>query len=248
MDFSRLHRGVQELLLSGVQTFAWSFRDLIGQQKEWTPTKLPRTVTTGGNVNPLDDVVLVDCSASAVTLTLESAIGCDGRQHTFKKIDSSANALTLDGNGSETIDGTANLAFVIQHVAVTVKSDGTNWRAVSYYPDGGRYTPQLASRTNVAAASAEECQFVRHGSVVTVSGRLLVDPVSASVATQLDITLPIPSDFGAQEDCAGVAYARDFAQGGVIRAEQSADKAMLQFFAIEPSAAVMFFIYMYQVI
>jgi hypothetical protein len=45
----------------------------------------------------------------------------------IKKIDSSANAVTIDGNGSETIDGSATQVIVTQNVCLTVVSDGTEW-------------------------------------------------------------------------------------------------------------------------
>ena len=247
--------GVLELLRSGVQTFAWAFRDLIGQQREWTPTAKPRTVTTSGNVNPLDDVILVDASASAVTVTLETAVAADGRQHTFKKIDAGTNAMVLDGNGSETIDGTADLRYTVQNVAVTVKSDGINWRTVGggnafAIPTSGVYMPTLTARANLdSAGAASECQFMRVGTSVVVSGRVDVDPTAPATSTELGISLPIASNFGAQADCGGVAFARDIAgQGAAIRAETSADTAVMQWISGDITNQPMFFIFMYEVI
>lgn len=224
-----LHSGVEELLRSGVQPFSWAFRNLIGQDREWTATAQPRDVSSSANVNPLDDVILVDCSASAVTMVLETAVGCDGRQHTFKKIDATANAFTLDGNGSETIDGTASLRYIVQNYTVTVKSDGVNWRRVSEYSPGGRYTPTLTKVSNVDTASAFECVFTNFGAMGIVAGRVNVDPTSADAATNLQITVPVPSDFASQNDLAGVAFCRDIQQGAALRAETSANAALLQF-------------------
>ena len=46
---------------------------------------------------------------------------------TVKKIDSSVNAVTIDPNSSETIDGAATVALAGQYDAITAVSDGTNW-------------------------------------------------------------------------------------------------------------------------
>lgn len=108
----------------------FSYQDLLGQRKEWTPKQKPRTVTASGNVNALDDLVRVDATAGAVTMTLETAVGCDGRQHTFKKIDASGNAMTLATTASQTIDGAATKATAVQYVSYTIKSNGVGWDIV----------------------------------------------------------------------------------------------------------------------
>ncbi len=50
-----------------------------------------------------DHVILCDTSGGAFTVTLPA--GIDGTEYHIKKIDSSANAVTIDGFGPETIDG-----------------------------------------------------------------------------------------------------------------------------------------------
>lgn len=105
----------------------YSFLDLIGQPTEWTPRRHPRTVTTSGGVNALDFLVRVDATAGAVTMTLETAVGCDGRIHRFKKIDASGNAMTIEGAGSELIDGALNQPTITQYDVITVASNGVGW-------------------------------------------------------------------------------------------------------------------------
>uniref|UniRef100_A0A6M3XUH7 Uncharacterized protein n=4 Tax=viral metagenome TaxID=1070528 RepID=A0A6M3XUH7_9ZZZZ len=77
-----------------------------------------------------DKVLSVDATSSETTITLPTAAGIAGRCYTIKKIDSSANAVVLDGNGAETIDGSANYRIVLQWQAVTVISNGTNWLVI----------------------------------------------------------------------------------------------------------------------
>lgn len=77
-----------------------------------------------------DDVILCNATAGAITVALPTAVGITGRAYTIKKTDSSANAVTIDPNAAETVDGSATKAIVSQNAAYTVMSDGTNWRVV----------------------------------------------------------------------------------------------------------------------
>lgn len=86
-----------------------------------------RTVTATGAVAKTDYLVLVNATAGAVTLTLPTAASSAGRQLVIKKIDASVNAVTLDGAGTETIDGAATKATTTQYVAFTVLCDGNGW-------------------------------------------------------------------------------------------------------------------------
>ncbi|HSC14498.1 MAG TPA: hypothetical protein VLI71_05235, partial [Gammaproteobacteria bacterium] len=46
---------------------------------------------------------------------------------TVKKIDATANAVTIDGDGAETIDGAATQSLPAQWNAKTVQSNGVAW-------------------------------------------------------------------------------------------------------------------------
>lgn len=68
----------------------------------------------------------------------------------------------------------------------------------------GTYTPTLTNVTNISASTAYVCQYMRVGSVVTVSGKVDIDATSAG-AVELGMSLPIASNFSAEENCGGVA-------------------------------------------
>ncbi|MDP3785966.1 MAG: hypothetical protein Q8R05_00195, partial [Candidatus Omnitrophota bacterium] len=68
-----------------------------------------------------------DGTAAAFSITLPAASGNTGRSYTIKKIDSSVNAVTVDPNAAETIDGAATYALSAQWKYVTAVSNGTNW-------------------------------------------------------------------------------------------------------------------------
>lgn len=79
-----------------------------------------------------DDVtVLMDATGAARTVTLYTAVGNIGRRVIAKKTDSSTNAVTIDGNGSETIDGALTLTLSLQYEAAILESDGANWQVLS---------------------------------------------------------------------------------------------------------------------
>jgi len=70
-------------------------------------------------------LVLVDASGGPVTVTLPGPTST--AVVTVKKIDSSANAVTIATPGSETIDGDSDRTLTAQWVAREVASDGTNY-------------------------------------------------------------------------------------------------------------------------
>ena len=75
-----------------------------------------------------NDVILADddTAGSAVTITLIAAASANKQILRIKKIGSSYNVV-IDGNGSETIDGSTTITLTVQYEAVTLVSDGSNW-------------------------------------------------------------------------------------------------------------------------
>ncbi len=74
-----------------------------------------------------DFTILCDCTGGAITVNLPTAVGITGRIYNIKKTDSSVNAVTIDGNGAETIDGAATVTISFQYDSYSVQSNGTNW-------------------------------------------------------------------------------------------------------------------------
>lgn len=81
-----------------------------------------------------DRTILVDTTAGARTITLPAAAGVKHLRITIKKTDSSGNAVTIDGDGSETIDGATTQSLASQYDAMTVQSDGSNWHIIGVGP------------------------------------------------------------------------------------------------------------------
>lgn len=85
------------------------------------------SVSTNTTLNATNAIVLVDATSGAITITLPTAASANGRHYTIKKIDSSSNAVTVDGDGAETIDGATTVSLAAQYDAVEVVSNGTAW-------------------------------------------------------------------------------------------------------------------------
>ena len=76
-----------------------------------------------------------DATSAAFTVTLPQANGCPGRIYIIKKIDSSGNAVTLDGSGTEPIDGALTYDLGTQWKYVIVQSTGS--ASTGWYIIGG---------------------------------------------------------------------------------------------------------------
>lgn len=71
-----------------------------------------------------DSVLIVDATSGAVTINLKPAREWEQKRITIKKIDSSANAVTADGSGAETIDGAATKSTTTQWASFELVSEG----------------------------------------------------------------------------------------------------------------------------
>ena len=72
---------------------------------------------------------VIDCTSGSFTITLYAASGNAGRILIVKN--SGAGSITLDGNASETIDGSTTFSLLVQYDVVQIMCDGTNWKIIS---------------------------------------------------------------------------------------------------------------------
>jgi len=85
------------------------------------------TKTANYTATAADYTILVDATAGPVTITLPAASSSTGLIFYIKLIDSSGNGVTVDGNGSETIDGAATLAWTTQYQSYAFQCNGSAW-------------------------------------------------------------------------------------------------------------------------
>lgn len=88
------------------------------------------TVTTNTTLTASHYTVLADATSGNITITLPAVSGTTRRIYVVKKIDSSANTVTIDGNASETIDGATTQVIGTQWQSYTIQSNGTAWYIV----------------------------------------------------------------------------------------------------------------------
>lgn len=86
-----------------------------------------KVITYSGSVPDNANLLLVSASAAAVTVTLPAAAKSLNRTLHIKKTDSSVNAVTIDANASETIDGALTKSLTAQWQVLSIICDGTAW-------------------------------------------------------------------------------------------------------------------------
>lgn len=79
-----------------------------------------------------DDIILIDGTANAVTVTLQLVANRNGRALKFKRIDSSGNTVTIQRSGSDTIDGSTSITLgaAAAKSLIAVVAD-TMWRTLA---------------------------------------------------------------------------------------------------------------------
>ena len=78
-----------------------------------------------------DDVILMNNTVSK-TLTLPTAVGNEGKTFYVVKIDGTSGiSVTIEADGSETIDGELNIDLDRQYQSVRIVSDNANWFVIS---------------------------------------------------------------------------------------------------------------------
>lgn len=85
-----------------------------------------RTITVDTILDNTYETVLVDASGGNVTVTLPVANLNAFKRYNIKKIDATVNTVTIDGDGAETIDGSATQVIVTQYASLSPECDGIN--------------------------------------------------------------------------------------------------------------------------
>jgi hypothetical protein len=78
-----------------------------------------------------DRVLTGDATSGAFTFTLPAIASAENQPLTFKKTDSSVNAITVDANGSETIDGATTQSLASQYDCITIMPGATEWHIIA---------------------------------------------------------------------------------------------------------------------
>jgi hypothetical protein len=87
----------------------------------------PRNVTAAYLAVLADGFIRADATAGAFSVTLPPAAQVPGKRYTIKKVDATANAVTVDANGAELIDGALTKVLAAAYASVTIQSNGVSW-------------------------------------------------------------------------------------------------------------------------
>lgn len=181
------------------------------------------------------DLIYVDAtpaiSAAIITDSVSNTLLANMAQDTIKGRASGA------GTGDPTDLTAAQVATIISSAIASALNIVT-----------GVYTPTLTIVTNLDSVTAAQCQYMRVGTTVVVSGRFTADATAAGL-TEFGLSLPIASNIGAREDLGGVGSSNVVA-GQVVEfsGDLTNDRAAVRWTAVDTASRVHNFIFMYRVI
>ena len=89
--------------------------------------KIETVTASSDTLDHTNYVVLCDCTSNNITINLPAVSGITGRVYHIKKIDSTGNAVTVDGASSENIDDATTAVITTQYESITIQSTGSEW-------------------------------------------------------------------------------------------------------------------------
>ena len=163
-------------------------------------------------------------NAYAIRLQTPTAAGTENAGLYFS--DGTSNLIWFEGataNGFETsVSVTEPTA---DNIATFPDATGTVALCGATNPCAGVWSPTTNNIANLDSSSAGEGQYMRVGNTVTGSVLLTVDPTAAATSTQLELDLPVASNFGATSDAAGACGGDDLvSEVAGIRADATSNE------------------------
>jgi hypothetical protein len=111
-------------------------------------------------------------------------------------------------DGSVTIDSTIvlpNLYTGTSDTVLIIDNDVVQKKVLPVL-ESGTYTPTLSNATvNISASTPYQAQWMRVGNVVTVSGSMDLTYTATGQKAEINISLPIASNFTTSKECQGAA-------------------------------------------
>jgi hypothetical protein len=129
-----------------------------------------------------ESTIVCDASGAAFTVTLPAAASFTGKHYYIIKTDTSLNAVTIDGNASETINGATTTTINTQYECIKIVCDGSNWHILerTYPMDFVAYTPTIVGAGTV---SNVKIYSRRVGDCLHARGTFQCGTVAASTAS-----------------------------------------------------------------
>lgn len=140
------------------------------------------------------------------------------------------------------------IKVTLNGVAVTPTT--TDSTAHFEFPFGyGTFTPTLGNTTNVAASTAFLCSWYKVGDMVTVFGKVQIDPTTTLAATVLTMSVPVSSGMtGADTDAGGTGGSSNIT-GEVIAivSDGGADVVRFKFIPTDITNRTVYFQFSYKI-
>lgn len=179
-----------------------------------------------------DEIILVDGSGGAWTLSLPTAVGIKGKKFKIIRTDNTiANAVSVDPSGAQTIGGiSANFGIYTQDEMLEIVSDNSNWQI-----SDRRTSTALASYTptygGLGTVSGSNVFWQRvSGNIMRIIGSVTTGTVAASAAqAQLPGSLITPSSI---EDTSLVGYSVQNKNNGAYGTVLTKPSSNLIYFSI----------------
>lgn len=154
---------------SGSGAGAWRYQ-------EKTLAKTANYTATGD-----ETVITCDSTSAAFTITLPPAASFANKHYYIKKTSSDFNAVTIDGNASETIDGQTTTTINTQYETIKIVCDGLNWFILdrSFLLGQQAYTPTFS---NLGTATNVSFSWWREGVFLAVQGYFTAGTGTGSAA------------------------------------------------------------------
>jgi hypothetical protein len=153
------------------------------------------------------------------------------------------------GSSKVQVTGTIQMQDGNQAAGKVLTSDANGvgtWQASGI--SSGTYTPTLTSVTNVTSTTAYQCQYMRVGNVVTVSGKVYIDPVSTGLV-EVGVSLPIASSISNDYEGGGtINTAENSNMSGAIGGDPTNDRVQIGIQAPSSAGYNYFFTFTYQVL
>jgi hypothetical protein len=136
-----------------------------------------------------------------------SHVGAGGTEHAV--VVASGAAGFMSGADKAKLNGVASGATANSSDATLLaRANHTGTQPMSTISDlptlaSGTYTPTAVALNNIDSVTTYQCQYMRVGNVVTVSGRLDIDPTAVGATTRFSLSLPISSAFGSSSRAGG---------------------------------------------
>lgn len=182
-----------------------------------------------GNASGTDENILQIIPTTGTDVTIRTNRTGTGVSHI---------PLKLQGGTGSPVEISITGGLSIPRTAVTspVANDGNVF--------SGTYTPTLTNTTNITASTANTAYYTRVGNMVTVSGRVSIDPTATGSIT-LGVSLPIASDIS--NNCWGVCNNQ---QGDAIAvtSDNTNDRASFIGVVADAGNRVYSFTFQYQVV